>query len=494
MSRRRGPEEMGLAPALPPSQPASTDLPMPYGDMLALAAWSVDPVGWCDRWLGATFWEAQKRIAEALVDYREVDVVTGHGVGKDYLAARLTLWWLCTHPDGIVLTTSAGERQVCYVLWGEIRAAYAKAKAPIGGQLAPVAPELRFGPKHYALGMVSKDTNAMGGFHEQYVLAIEDEAAGVSDAADQAMMGCASSANSRVLRIGNPTCGPTHQFAKSCARGHDPGKHITIVIPTTDTPNYIEGREVVPGLSGREYVESMAKKYGAGSAIYQARVGAKFPAAAADGLITYDHLNASRERAEREQDVSTSPKRIGCDVARMGDDLTVVYICQGSKAWIPEGGIMSKKDGPTIAQYLADIAAQEGSPSIAFDSGGVGASVLDSLIMLQDSGVIGADVEICPNDFGSRSTDPAEYADRRTELWWLMRDWLKDEGAMDCDEELELELLSPKYKWSGRAKRLEPKESIKARIGRSPDRADALALAISGHVGAVGSMPRLSVW
>ncbi len=496
MTRRRGPADMGLAPSLPPSSPASSDQPMAFGDMMALAAWTVDPVGWIREWLGCSLWSRQEEIAEALVDYREVDVVTGHGIGKDYLAARLALWWLFTRPGAIVLTTSAKEKQVVYVLWGELRQAYANAKAPLGGILAPVAPELRLGPKQYAIGMVAKDTNAMAGFHEEHVLVIEDEAAGVGSAADEALMGCAGTDTSRVLRIGNPTCGPTHQFAKSCGRPNIPGRHVTIRIPTTDTPNYKESRDVVPGLQGRAYVEAMLSKYGKESAIYKARVEAIFPSAASNGFVSFDHVNDSRMRLESMGDALDQPlpKRIGCDVARFGDDLTVVWIVQGPYAWIPPGGIISKADGRVVARYLVDLANAENASSIAFDKGGIGAGVEDSLNELVDNGILSPDVEVCPNDFGSKATDPAEFADRRTELWGGMRDWLKDEARLDPDELLEEELLSPTFKFAGRAVRLEPKESVKDRLKRSPDRADGLALAVCGHLGNLDAAPRLTVW
>ena len=64
-----------------------------------------------------------------------------------------------------------------------------------------------------------------------------------------------------------------------------------------------------------------------------------------------------------------------------------------------------------------------------------------------------------------------------------MRDWIRERAAWEPDDTVEEELLAASYKPHGEGVALEPKEKLKERIQRSPDRADALALAISGHDG-----------
>lgn len=462
----------------------------------AMAWWATHPIEWIETFIGdGELWGGQREIAEALVWNREVNAVTGHSVGKDWLAGRLVIWWLMTRPDSIVLTTAAKEQQVVSVLWGEVRQAAKRARVPLGGRLAPVAPEWRLGPKHYALGMVARDTNAAQGFHSDSVLVIVDEAAGVPEEIQVALEGCASTGGSRILRIGNPTCGPTEAFARYCSLSDVRGVRKTIRIPSTRTPNYVLGREVVPGLASREYVEGVRSKYGEGSAVYKARVLAQFPTASSDSLIGYEHLSRSRARfAAGVEPAPETPRRLGVDVARFGDDSTRIWIGQGPKVFRPTGGVLHRADGTTVALRAIEIAKEWGAVSIAVDTGGVGASVVDVLYAEQEAGRLPPDVEILVNDFGAKATDPAEWADRRTELWWRLRDWLRDEAAFDPDDGVEEELLAPTYRFTGRSKRLEPKERIKARIGRSPDDADAIALAVGGHVGRTSSVPRLSVW
>jgi hypothetical protein len=81
--------------------------------------------------------------------------------------------------------------------------------------------------------------------------------------------------------------------------------------------------------------------------------------------------------------------------------------------------------------------------------------------------------------FGGASSDK-QYLNKRTEMWGLMRDWLKTGGCIPDDTVLCQELVAPeehvaKGKLQGTIV-LESKEDIKEREGFSPNRADALAL------------------
>lgn len=72
-----------------------------------------------------------------------------------------------------------------------------------------------------------------------------------------------------------------------------------------------------------------------------------------------------------------------------------------------------------------------------------------------------------------------QFANRRMEMWWLMREWIEGGGGIPDCANLAQELATPIfwYDASGR-KVLESKEDIKKRLqgGSSPDIADALCL------------------
>ena len=449
----------------------------------ALTRWRTRPATFLREVLGCEPWARQLEVLESVVENVETNVVSGHATGKDWLAARVALWWLFTR-RGIVVTTAPKEAQVRKILWGEIRDAYANSVVGLGGDLLPADPYLKIGPKWYATGVVGRDVNALHGFHGRNVLVIEDEAAGLAEFVFDGVESCAAGDSDRILRIGNPKCGPNHPFAKACREPDVPGVRKTLRIRSTETPNCVSGSDEIPGLASRRWVERQEAKYGRESHVYGALVEARFPPAAADGLIGFEHVQAARERVGAT--FEDSPTRLGCDVARFGDDLTVIYAVQGGRAWVPHNGTMAKARGPEIARRVLDIAEDVGAVSVAIDAGGVGGGVVDTLWEMSPT------IEVYPIEFGSRATIPEEWTNRRTELWWRLRDWMRDEAAFEVDDVLEEELLAPTYKWSGRAKQLEPKDKIKARLGRSPDRADALALAVAGHVG--GPVPGVEVW
>ena len=71
----------------------------------------------------------------------------------------------------------------------------------------------------------------------------------------------------------------------------------------------------------------------------------------------------------------------------------------------------------------------------------------------------------------------AVYKNKRTEMWCLMAEWLRAGGAIPNLVDLKQDLASPTYYYDTTNKKcLESKDAIKARIRRSPDTADALAL------------------
>lgn len=461
-------------------------------EALAIERFRRHPREWIREVLGGPEpWHRQNEIVDSVRDNRETNVASGHAIGKDWICARVALWWLYSGEDSIVVTTATKRDQVEKILWGEIRSAHHGSRFPLGGVLQPAAPEIRIGPKWYAFGMTAKEENAFAGFHSRRVLVILDEAAGIAPFIFDAAEGCAAGEHDRILRIGNPKCGPTHPFAKACALPDEPGKRKTIVISSTETPNYVADRQVIHGLASRAFVEGIARKYGRGSVTYGAMVEGKFPGAAADGLISIAHLASARERLlAGVKPVDQDVIRLGADVARFGDDLTRIYARRGPFAWEVEESPLAKADGPTVARAIAKAALRLKAMSAAIDGGGLGAGPIDSLRDLIRRGEAPEWLRIFEVQFGSQASDPEQWYDRRTELWWRMRDWLKDQAAIDADATLEEELLTPRYEFQKTRVKLEAKDETKKRLeGRSPDAGDALALAVSGHLRDDGASP-----
>ena len=451
-----------------------------------------DPAAYAEVVLGVHLWERQVEIAESVRDVRETYVHTGNGLGKDFVAAVLTLWLLFR--GYLVVTTATKREQVEDILWGEIRRLHAGARVPIGGELLPAAAHLEVEPKWYATGVVAKEQNAMQGFHAPRVAAILDEAAGLPSWVPDALAGCCVGPDDRMLSLGNPTAGHDHWFIRACAKGSIAGQRRVIHVSSLESPNYVRKENVIPGLFSVQAEEAAALRWGRESQIYRARVLGLLPTGTLTSLIGFHHIQAAKDRhgalppgwmpAEQE------PLRLGCDVARFGEDTTRIWAVRGPLAWRVE--TLTHWDGTAIAKRLALHAKDLGADSVAIDGGGLGSGPIDSLRDLQARGEAPASLVVYDVNFGSAPTDELEkeVADRRTELYWRLRDWLRAVGAVVLEDDVEEELLAPTYTYVGKPQvvKLEAKAELKKRLKRSPDDADALALAVSGHVGGVDSL------
>ena len=182
----------------------------------------------------------------------------------------------------------------------------------------------------------------------------------------------------------------------------------------------------------------------------------------------------------------SDPFVMGVDVARFGDDRSVIVLRRGrdarSVSWIKLTGA----DTMTVAAKVAEIAQQYRPDAIFIDGGGPGGGVVDRLRQLQHS--------VFDVQFGGKADhshigqDGAiVYANKRAEMWGAMRAWLAG-GMIPDDRELLADLTGVEYGYALREGRdaiiLEKKEDMKKRGLASPDLADALALTFAYPVAA----------
>ncbi|MDO5531055.1 terminase family protein [Sutterella sp.] len=197
-----------------------------------------------------------------------------------------------------------------------------------------------------------------------------------------------------------------------------------------------------------------------------------FNAAADDALISIDVVRAA---AGRQIDATTymhAPRVMGVDVARFGSDNSVIFKRQGLVAFEPI--IIRGKDNMEVADRVA-IEIASFRPDAVFVDAGEGAGVIDRLRQLR--------IDVVEVPFGGAANRKTVYANRRMEMWDEMRKWLESGAAIPPDPALQADLSAPTYGFTQRGLRiLEAKDKIKERIGRSPDRADALALTFAAPV------------
>jgi len=290
-----------------------------------------DPVGFMTDCLDVkkeNVWGKMVEVAESVRDYQHTAVKAGNSVSKSYVMGRLALWFLFTHYPSTVITTAPSYPQVEEILWREITTAYSNAKIPLGGKLTKTQLDLQCGEgeKWFAMGFATKpDTvtqqaTRVQGFHNVWVLVLFDEGAGILNPIWDAKDKLITSPKHKFVTIGNPTVA-TGRFV-DCFKS-SLYNHITISV--LETPNYIEDREVIPGLSGRQFEEQVIQKYGKGSDYYKAMITGEIPANDIDSLIPIAHIEKAINRMAHPY--KFKKRFLTWDVADGGDDPQMI------KAW-----------------------------------------------------------------------------------------------------------------------------------------------------------------
>ena len=197
-----------------------------------------------------------------------------------------------------------------------------------------------------------------------------------------------------------------------------------------------------------------------------------FSASAEDVLIPLDLVEAGAERKITERDIAGLPLVLGVDVARFGADSSVFLRRQGRAAFKPLvlKGMSNKEVTERLVSYW-----HEYKPAAVFIDAGQGQGVID---WARD--LIPNVIEV---PFGGRAINENKFVNRRSEMWFGIREWLSAGGCLPDDERLLKELAAPVYSYNAAGKiMLEPKEKIVERLGFSPDIADALALTFAQPV------------
>ena len=202
-----------------------------------------------------------------------------------------------------------------------------------------------------------------------------------------------------------------------------------------------------------------------------------FSASVDNVLITIDLVSKAAARALFERDVRFAPKIIGVDVARFGDDRSV--ICKRQGLWCKPLRVIDNLDNMTFAGIVA-YEIDNFNPDAVFIDAGRGEGVIDRLRQLG--------YKVMEINFGSQAQDSARYANKRSEMWDKVREWLENGGTIPNDTQLKTELSSPTYSFDAKGRKvLEAKEKLKERGLRSPDMADALALTFAFPVQAAAN-------
>lgn len=193
-----------------------------------------------------------------------------------------------------------------------------------------------------------------------------------------------------------------------------------------------------------------------------------FTASASNVVIPIDLVTEAAARSIRPDQVQGLPLIMAVDVARFGDDDSVLTWRQG--LWMDKQIRLHGLNTMELANYIANLYYRKKPDAIIIDAGAMGAGVIDRL---REMGI----PSVFEINFGQQANDPNRYANIRAEIYFKMLEWLKNGGCIPNEPRLKSELTVTEYKFTSAGKIiLQPKEEIKELTGRSPDAADSMAL------------------
>lgn len=437
-----------------------------------------DPALFAERVMGVRLWGAQRQIVEAVRDHKRVAVASGHSIGKTHVLGQVLIpWFLFTHRPSRVLSTSTTAFQVRDRLWAEVHRGYDNARVDLGPR--PLLTSWQLAPGWEAVGISTNSPDNFQGGHEEHVLILFDEAQGIDRPIWLAAESMLTSDTTKILATGNPlyTTGDFHGcFHRHRARWH------CVNLSCEEHPNVVAedaGEEIpYPAAVTRGWIEEMRDAYGEDSPIFVSRVLGQFPAEGENTLIPQRLLEMNAERRLQNH----SDLHLGVDIARFGSDSNVAILLRGREV----AELTSWRGIDTMAtvgriQYL--IRKHDVDPrNVHVDVIGVGAGVVDRLREL-DVHVDGVGFGDGPAGDWRRVCGPkAQFKNRRAELYWVLRQLLRQKGLVIPRRfgALWEQLTQIRYFVDPRDRiAIEKKDDLKERLGRSPDEADALTLALA---------------
>lgn len=464
-----------------------------------LPVWIDSPVDFCRDVLlfEADGW--QKEALENIRDNPRVAVKSGQGVGKTGVEACALIWFLVCFPYSRIVATAPTKQQLNDVLWSEV--AKWMNNSPLLSLLLKWTKTyiymIGYEKRWFAVARTATKPENMQGFHEDNMLFIVDEASGVADPIMEAILGTLSGDNNKLLMMGNPTkvTGSFHD-----AFTIDRAQWICMTVSSRES-----------GRTNKSNIESLDRKYGKNSNVVRVRVDGEFPEQDDDVFINIlwleqsvnteiseDTLKAIGEYVDEQGNRICQPEKIwrvdiGCDVARFGDDKTVVgyRINEVVRMYKKYNGHDTTWTSGTIAELFKIIRERyhyRGPVPVKVDDGGVGGGVTDQLkSFIRTDPILFSGMHVFPVNFG-QPIKHKHYADTTTFMMGIIRDLIapydaegKDrdmpEVVLPNDDDMIGQLSCRKFGFTSNGKqKVESKKDMKDRGLPSPDEADCILL------------------
>ena len=401
--------------------------------------------------------------------------VSGRGVGKSALVAWLVLWQMSCHLGSSTIVTANSEDQLKTKTWAElgtwhtllINSHWFDRSSTHLGPAEWLGDALKRQLKidttyyyaHAQLWSEERPESFAGAHNPKGMLLIFDEASGIPKAIWTVSQG-----------FFTEPCLYRFQFAFSNGR-RNTGEFFECFHKNR---MFWERRNLdsrtVEGTDKAIYAQIIAE-HGEDSDEARIEVKGEFPRQGDRQFISREIVTDAIQRELQED--NHAALIMGVDPARYGDDSTVIRFRQGRNARVLPPIVMKHMDNMEVANKCAYLIQKYNPDAVCIDAGN-GTGIIDRLREMK--------YQVYDVWFGAKSED-TEWANKRTELWAKMRDWLKG-ACIDNSQDLTDDLTGPQYQFmAGSDKlRLESKEDMKKRGLASPDHGDALACTFAVQV------------
>lgn len=442
-------------------------------------------------------------------NYGRTAIYGPRGLGKTALDAWFVLWFALTRDgdeDWKLPTTASNWRQLNKFLWPEIRKWARKIKWDMvhRGPFDPRTEMLQMNLKlktGEAFAAASKNSEELEGAHAQHLGYLFDESKIVPATHFDSVEGAFSNAGvdgHEAIMVATSTPGePNGRFYEICSGqpGYDDWKVIRVTIEDT-----IKARRISP-----KWVDQRRRQWGQDSALFQQQVLGRFYASATDSVIPLPWIEMAVDRwlALRDQIDTEHPRspvvknskypivdvdlltHLGVDCGYGGDANAIAYrygpMIRNVEAYV-EANTMA------LAGRLKAMLERCRAAKAVIDVIGYGAGVVDRL---REQGLGG---RVIPFNAGSAAResngepmmDQAEimsFVNLRSAAWWHLRELLDPSANENPDTQLLLppddtligDLTAPKWGVTSAGKiKIEEKDDIRKRLGRSTDKGDAV--------------------
>jgi hypothetical protein len=428
-----------------------------------------DPVGYVRDVLQAEPDTWQIEALNAVRDHKRVAGASGHGIGKTAFVAWIIHWFMATRPNPQVVVTANTKNQLDSKTWRELAKWNQKALNGHWFEVKATRMELKDSPETWfasAIPWTEHNSESFAGTHEEHVLVVFDEASAIADVIWDVVEGAMTTPGARWVALGNPTRN-TGRFRECWGRFRHRWHTMQV-----------DSRKAK--MADQTQIAEWIADYGEDSDFVRVRVKGEFPKSSSAQLISSALVDAAVEY--KAVGYEKLPLILGVDVARFGDDQSVICARRGRKVYPLSK--FRELDTMQVAGHVAAAIRTLKPALVNIDIGAMGAGVVDRL---REQGY-----DVRGVNFGGQPVDKIKFANKRAEMWGEALEWLKEGGDLPDDYELKQDLIGPEYSYtSSQQLLLEKKESMKRRGLSSPDCADAFALTFAAAVSDTAGYPAI---